>query len=326
MRRFGGRGAMVRLLTMMGGALCLTLTATWSGMMLAAFLFGLGYGPQGPVGMTLVTQSAQLENRGFFLAIRHSAVPLAASLIGRVLPPFMLLAGWHAGVLSVAGILALAAIFALLAGPLYAVESTPARSGLTLTQRFRELLVVPKPLRFLWSIGMVFALTQTAVTTFSYIYLLEFAGLSAIAAGIFASNLHATALIGRPLLGWLTDRTGSATGVLAMIALTTVVAMIALVQVGPETPVWWLIPLAVACGISGQCWNSVFVTAMSFRVAAGDLAELNGRAFAFLSLGWMASPPIVWGLIEVSGAYTVPLLGLAALNGVAALVLLLRAR
>ncbi len=82
-------------------------------------------------------------------------------------------------------------------------------------------------------------------------------------------------------------------------------------------------PLAVGCGISGQCWNSVFVTAMSFRVAADDLAELNGRAFAFLSLGWMAAPPIVWVLIELTGGYTLPLAGVAVLNVLIAGVLLI---
>ena len=92
-------------------------------------------------------------------------------------------------------------------------------------------------------------------------------------------------------------------------------------QVGPETPGWVLIPLAVACGISGQCWNSVFVTAMSFRVEASDLAELNGRAFAFLSIGWLAAPPIVWGLIELTGGYTVALFSVAGINAAVALVL-----
>ena len=64
-----------------------------------------------------------------------------------------------------------------------------------------------------------------------------------------------------------------------------------------------LVLLAIGCGVSGQCWNSVFVTAMSFRVDAGDLAELNGRAFAFLSIGWMASPPLIWALIVVLVAF-----------------------
>ena len=68
----------------------------------------------------------------------------------------------------------------------------------------------------------------------------------------------------------------------------------------------------------------LFVTAMSFRVESADLAELNGRAFAFMSVGWMASPPIILALIEVTGGYSVPLLAIAALNAVVASVLLWR--
>lgn len=322
-RRFGGSGAITRFCVAMAGAMALVLTGTWTGTMIAAFLFGLGYGPQGPVGMTLVTQSAEPARRGLFLALRHSAVPLAASLAGRILPPFMLMAGWQAGVLSVAGLLLLAAAFTLLFSGLFRVEAAPPRN-LSPAQRFRELFRVPANLRFLWAAGFAFAFTQTAVTTFSYIYLLEVAGFSAIAAGIFASNLHATALIGRPVLGILTDRLGSPSLVLAGIAVVTVGAIIALLNTGPETPGWALIPLALACGVSGQCWNSVFVTAMSFRVESADLAELNGRAFAFMSVGWMASPPIIWALIEVTGGYSVPLLAIAALNAGVASVLLWR--
>lgn len=322
-RRFGGPGAVARFCAAMAGAVMLVLFGTWTGMMLAAFLFGLGYGPQGPVGMTMVTQASDIDRRGLFLALRHSAVPLAASVAGRVLPPLMLVAGWQAGVFSVAALLILAAIFALMCGGLFRIETAPPRD-LTTVQRFRELFRVPAQLRFLWSAGFVFAFTQTAVTTFSYIYLIEIAGLSAIAAGIFASNLHATALIGRPLLGILTDRLGNPTQVLAFIACVTVVAIVALLNVGPETSGWLLVPLAIACGISGQCWNSVFVTAMSFRVASSELAELNGRAFAFMSVGWMASPPIVWALIELTGGYLIPLGLLAGINAAMALMLIVR--
>lgn len=322
-RRYGGSGAVARFSAVMAASMLLVLSANWAGMMLAAFLFGLGYGPQGPVGMTLVTQSADPKHRGLFLALRHSAVPLAASLAGRVLPPFMLLAGWQSGVLSVAGLLALAGLFALIFGSWFDVQSTPARN-LSLIERFRELFRVPPDLRFLWSVGFVFAFTQTAVTTFSYVYLLEIAGLSAIAAGIFASNLHLTALIGRPVLGIVTDRLGSPGVVLAAIALTTVCALSGLLLLQPGSPGWVLIPLAIACGISGQCWNSVFVTAMSFQVASNDLVDLNGRAFAFMSVGWMASPPTLWMLIEGTDGYLVPFALLAALNLVLAVLLLLR--
>lgn len=319
-RTYGGSGAMVRFFAVMAAGLALILTGTWSGAMVAAFLFGLGYGPQGPVGMTLVAQSAEPRRRGLFLALRHASVPLAASITGRVLPPFMIWAGWQMGVLSVTALLVLSLFAAWVAAQLFEVETAPPRN-LSLVGRFRALFVIPRALRFLWAVGFGFALTQTAVTTFSYLYLLEVAGLSAVAAGIFASNLHLTALIGRPVLGWLTDRVGNAQRVLAGIACVTVASSVALMQVGPETRGWILIPIAIGCGISGQCWNSVFVTAMSFKVEAADLAELNGRAFAFLSIGWMSSPPLMWALIELTGGYTVPLLSVAGINALLALVL-----
>lgn len=322
-RRFGGAGAVARFFAMMAAATALILTGTWTGAMAAAFLFGLGYGPQGPVGMTMVTQTAKPEQRGFFLALRHASVPLAAGISGRVLPPFMLWLGWEAGVLSITAVLVGAMGMALIAAPLYTIQAAPPRPGGPL-QRLREVFVIPPGLRFLWSVGFCFALTQTAVTTFSYLYLLEVAGLGAVAAGIFASNLHLTALIGRPVLGWVVDRVGHAQWVLAGIAVMTVLAMSGLVMVTPDTSAWVLVPLAIGCGISGQCWNAVFVTAMSFKVDVADLAELNGRAFAFLSIGWMASPPIIWGLIEVTGGYTVPILGVAVMNTIVAAVLLLR--
>ncbi|HET7409816.1 MAG TPA: MFS transporter [Paracoccaceae bacterium] len=320
-RRWGGAGAIVRLFAVMAGAMLLVLSGTWAGTMGAALLFGVGYAPQGPIGMTLVTQTAAPARRGLALSLRHAAVPLSAAIIGRVLPPLMLVVGWQAGVLSVTGVLLVALAFSALSAPLFRVEAAPPRHQSALG-RFRNLLTVPPELRFLWGSGLAFALTQSAVTTFSYLYLLEVAHVSPLVGGIFVSNLHLTALLGRPALGWLTDRAGNPQAVLAGIAAVTVVTVLALLQVGPETPPWMLVPLAIGCGISGQCWNSVFVTAMSFRVEAGDLAELNGRAFAFLSLGWMSAPPLVWALIEVSGGYTVPMAGIAVLNVAVVAVLL----
>jgi MFS family permease len=327
--RFGGLGTIVLVLILMGLAMLLNLAALWTATMLSAFLFGLAYGPHGAVSMTLVTQSAERRMRGLFLAIRHSSVPAAAALIGRVLPPLMLLAGWRMGVLWVVAALMAGVAFTLIARPLFrlggagrARVATQSRSQAhnpwaSIRARFQ----VPSHLRFLWGAGLVFAVTQGAVTFFSYLYLLETIGLDPITAGIFASNLHLTALFGRPLLGWLCDRTGNPQAVLAAIAMITVATVVALMTFGPGSPGWLLIPLAVACGVSGQCWNPVFVTAMSFKVEEADLAEMNGRAFSFLSLGWMTSAPLFWWLIEVSGGYVLPFLIVAVANVVVAGVL-----
>ncbi len=324
--RFGGMGTVALVSAGMGTAVLLSLHGTWWMVMLSAFLFGLAYGPQGAVGMTMVTRSAERRMRGLFLSIRHSSVPAAAALIGRALPPLMVAAGWQAGVLSVSAAIFLAVGFTLLARPLFRLDDeggrVPGRGLQALADRFR----VPRSMRFLWGAGLVFAVSQNAVTIFSYLYLLEVAGLDPIAAGIFASNLHLTALIGRPLLGWVCDRTGSALAVLGAIAVVAVGTIAALLNVGPGTPAWLLVPLAIACGLAGQCWNPVFVTAMSFEVEESRLAEMNGRAFGFLSIGWMGSPPAIWGLIELTGGYAVPFAIVLAANAVIAVVLIRAAR
>ena len=328
--RFGGLGTIVLVLTLMGLAMLLNLAALWTATMLSAFLFGLAYGPHGAVSMTLVTQSAERRMRGLFLAIRHSSVPAAAALIGRMLPPMMLLTGWRMGVLWVAVTLLAAVAFTLFARRLFRlggegrarVTEGVAGGNRSSWAAFRERFRVPPNLRFLWGAGLVFAVTQGAVTFFSYLYLLETVGLDPVAAGIFASNLHLTALVGRPVLGWVCDRTGRPQVVMAVIAMITVATVLVLLTFGPGSPGWLLIPLAVACGVSGQCWNPVFVTAMSFKVEEADLAEMNGRAFSFLSLGWMSSAAIFWGMIEISGGYAAPFLLIAAANVVVAWVLM----
>jgi MFS family permease len=230
--RFGGMSSIALVLAAMSLALLLNFAAFWAATMFSAFLYGVAYGPHGAVSMTLVTQSAERRMRGLFLAIRHSSVPAAAALIGRLLPPLMLLAGWRMGVFSVMAALLAAVVFALIFRPLFRLGGEGRARVATQTiiswASIRARFHVPRHLRFLWGAGLVFAVTQTSVTFFSYLYLLEVAGLDPIAAGIFASNLHLTALFGRPLLGWLCDRTGNAQAVLAGIAIVTVGTIIAL--------------------------------------------------------------------------------------------------
>lgn len=320
-RRWGAAGAMVRLFAVMAGAMLLVLSGTWAGVMSAALLFGIGYAPQGAIGMTVVAQNVAPSRRGLALALRHAAAPLGAAITSRVLPPLMLFVGWRVGVLSLTGILLAALVFVVLRGAIFQVEAAPPRYRNN-AERFRNLLTVPPGLHLLWAAGLAFAVTQAALTSFSYLYLLEIVHVSPLAGGIYLSNAYLTALFGRPLLGWVTDRTGSPGLVLAGVAAAAVLTVLGLLQVGPETPLWALVPLAICCGIAAQCWNPVFAAAMSFRVASGDLAELNGRAFGVLSLGWMLTPSAFWALIELTGGYVVPMSGIVVLNLLVAGVLL----
>ena len=73
--RFGGPGTIALVLAGMAAAVLLNLAGLWTATMVSALMFGIAYGPQGAVGMTLVTRSAERRMRGLFLSIRHSSVP-----------------------------------------------------------------------------------------------------------------------------------------------------------------------------------------------------------------------------------------------------------
>jgi len=53
---------------------------------------------------------------------------------------------------------------------------------------------------------------------------------------------------------------------------------------------------------------------------------MNGRAYACASVGWMLAPPLIWGLIELSGSYDLPFAIVIAGNLVGAGLLLTQVR
>ena len=321
-RIFGSVGAQIVALAWMAGALLLVLFGTWWTTILAAFLFGMGYGPLSPLGMTIVTERTPHKNRGLFLSIRQSSQPFAGVLLGRLLPPFVLVYGWQAGVISVSASVAAGIVVVALWPGLFRLRDeaavrcrsrAPSAEGRGLVG-FLARFAIPQELRALWVSGVIFAVTQVVMVFFCYIYLLEAIGLSPIAAGIFASNLQLAGLFSRPVSGWICDRLGRSDVVLIAIAIVSVLASTALLMVTKDWGAAPLLAVALACGVSGQAWNAVFTNAMAELVAPERLAEMNGRAFSFLSLGWMAAAPACWLLIETFADYRPIFYTVIALN------------
>lgn len=329
MRWFGSVGAQALAVVWMAGTVLIVYVGNWEATMFAAFLFGLGYGPLSPISMTIVTERTPPQNRGLFLSIRQSSQPLAGVILGRALPPLMLAYGWQAGVLSISVAVALGFLIIFIWPSLFRLrDERTIRAPVDVTSRNRGLLhaiasrfIVPANLRVLWAAGVIFAITQVGLVFFTYIYMLEEAKLSPIAAGIFASNLQVAGLLGRPVFGWICDRIGRTDVVLIAIALISVASSYGLVLVETTWSAWAFLGLALACGFSGQGWNAVFTAAMSELVPREKLAEMNGRAFAFLSLGWMSGAPFCWYLIEVFGNYRPLYVVVMALNLAVAILL-----
>ena len=329
MRCFGSVAAQALAVVWMAAVFLLVYVGTWWAVMLSAFLFGCGYGPLSPIGMTIVAERTPHRNRGLFLSIRQSSQPLAGVVLGRALPPLMLAYGWQAGVLTVSVTVALGFLMIFFWPRLFMLRDEHAlRAPVPAESRNRGLVAavvtrfsIPANLRVLWAAGIIFAITQVGMVYFTYIYMIEEVKLLPIAAGIFASNLQIAGLFGRPVFGWLCDRIGRTDVVLVLIALISVAAAYGLVLVETGWSGWAFFALALACGASGQGWNAVFTAAMSEIVPREKLAEMNGRAFAFLSLGWMSGAPFCWLLIETFGNYRPLYAAVMALNLAIALLL-----
>ncbi len=329
LRRYGSVNAMLLCLLGMGLSALLALSGTWSMVMLSAFCYGIFYGPYGPANVTLVSAKTPRQRVGLFMAIRQSGVSLAGTAAGYLLPGLMLAVGWQAGVYTMTIVVAIAALGTLLFAPVFRFPADPAPAKVSTPfglKRLADRLLLPPEMRLLGWTAIIFATSHTSLFTFTYIYLLEGVGMTPIQAGVFFAIVQLTAIAGRPLAGMFSDWIRSPEITLSVLAVGASGAIAGALTLSADTPVWIMYPIAVLAGLSGNSWSPIFMTAVSLRAPLDQVGEMNGRAYAFASLGWMTAPPLIWGLIELSGSYDLPFGIVMAMNLVGASLLLLQVR
>ncbi|MDF1722706.1 MAG: MFS transporter [Minwuia sp.] len=150
MQRFGSVGTMLITLAGMACVVMIALFGTWATVMLAAFLYGLFYGP---ANIIVITRKAPRKHVGLFLAIRQSGVSFAGAGGGFILPAVMLAVGWQVGVWAIAGTLVFAIVITLAAAPVFRVapERPTMKTELqrTFPRRLAARFVLPPNLRLL---------------------------------------------------------------------------------------------------------------------------------------------------------------------------------
>ncbi|MEC9344972.1 MAG: MFS transporter [Pseudomonadota bacterium] len=325
MRRVGSVAAMLICLAGMGASVLIALGGSWTLVMLSAFAYGVFYGPYGPANVSMVSARTPRRHVGLFMSVRQSGVSLAGTIAGGLLPALMLAEGWQAGVWVMLAVLTAAAIGTVLFPSAFRIpadDAPPPASTPFGLKRIAERLLLPPKMRLLGWSAIAFAISHTSLFTFTYIYLIEGVGLNPVEAGVFFAIVQLTAIAGRPLAGFFSDRIGSPELTLAILGVGASGAIAGALTLTPDTPHWIMYPVAVLAGLSGNSWSPIFMTAVSLRAPAGRVSEMNGRGYAFAALGWMAAPLLVWGLIEASGgSYALPFGVVICLNLIAAATL-----
>ena len=244
--------------------------------LIASFVIGLSYGAASPAGSEILQRFSPPESRNLVFSIKQAGVPLGGVIAGLAVPPLVELTGWRITLLIaglfVIGITCLTWRLSTRVDEPTASQKTFAWSALLSARN------VAIPLRSLargqgslkLSIaGSLLAATQSCWFTFSVIYLVERLDLSLNMAGLVFAVMQATGVVGRITLGWIADRSGSATLTLSLAAIGSSITTALLGFSTSEWPLWAIIAIAAAAGATAASWNGVQIAEVARRSPAG---------------------------------------------------------
>lgn len=196
------------------------------GLAAAFLLAGIGSASAPSSTGRLVVAWFPPERRGFVMAVRQAAVPVGIAGAALVLPNLADSRGIPAALLLLIGSLVVAAVACAV--------GLPDRPRQETVGRVREVKKAPSPYgsdRWLLRLHVssaLLAVPQFLIWTFSLVWLLSEAGLSAAAAGALVAMMHVLGAVGRLAAGYLSDRIGGRIRPLRWVSVATGVTLLAL--------------------------------------------------------------------------------------------------
>jgi MFS family permease len=313
-------------------ALGLALTGWWPGMLAAALLIGVGYGPSPPAGSDILQRYSPSGRRSLIFSVKQSAVPLGGALVGLLVPPLAVIYGWRVGLTTAAVI---AAATTLLVQPFrelfdgardrgHTVPLTAFVSPTTLMMPFRAIALAP-PLPRLTFIGFALATAQGCLLGFYVTYLVADIGTTLTAAGIAFAVMQGAGVVGRIIIGWLADRLGSAMQTLIWLAAGSTAAVLLVAATGGNWPWWAVLSSAGIAGLAVTSWNGVYLAELAHVAPPGKIGEATAGASLLTFVGYVLGPAVFAMIVDHTESYRIAF-ALAALLPASAVIVLRRAR
>jgi MFS family permease len=298
----------------------------------ACLLLGLGYGPSPSAGSDVLQRYAPARHRNLIFSIKQAGVPLGGVLAGLGLPALVAAFGWRAALVfgvavSIATVAAVQALRDQVDGKRDRAQHLGPGAFLALDNLMRPLraLLAAAALPRLLVAGVCFALGQGVWLTYLVTILVTTFGMSLQAAGVVFAMTQVTGVLGRVLLGWLSDRVGSAVLVLRAAALASGATSLALALATPAWPFWAWCLLAAVAGVTVTSWNGLQLAEIARAAPRTLIAETTAGATVVVFMGYVVGPSAFALLVAATGRFDVGylvvaalgLLGFAALRGVA---------
>ncbi|MAC80083.1 MAG: hypothetical protein CML66_18685 [Rhodobacteraceae bacterium] len=301
----------------------------WEGMLLAAFVIGLGYGPSAPAGSDLLMRITPRARRATIFSIKQAGVPLGGLAAGLALPAIAIFFGTISAALAAAGMLALAAAAALGLWKGAVDDAPPPRDK----PPFRDLLLAPVRLivlllreprmRLITAAGFSLGVAQGVIMGFFPVFLSDHAGWSLPAAGAAFALLQGLGVGGRVVMGWVSDRLGNAMRALSGLCFASGTTMLLLATIGPGSPILWIVLLSALAGITVVSWNGVFLAGLAETAPDGRVGEITAAGTFVLFSGYVLCPLLLQAVFSATDGYAVGLIlaGLAPMSAGAAMLL-----
>jgi sugar phosphate permease len=228
-----------------------------------------------------VMQWFPLQERGFALGVRQTAIPVGGAVAAVALPAFNDAFGLEGAFLFLAALCVAAA-----AGAFAAVrEAAPVARGLETEDV--EWTLADSRLWILCTGSGLYLFVQIALTSFLVLFLHDAHGLSEGAAAAALAVLQVGAIVTRISAGRISDSMRERIRPLRWIGLASAAGVL-LTAVLADAPVAVLVPAMIVAGAISMAWNGLSVTAA---------AELAGPSRSGAAIGFQQTTLAVIGVV-----------------------------
>ena len=290
----------------------------WPGLIAAALLMGMGYGPSPPAGSRILAATAPPQHRTLIFSIKQAGAPAGGAFAGLIVAPAAAAWGWSTALLvSIAVGLTAAAIVAPARERLDTKREPNRPIGLatlldpcTASAPFRLLRSNPALLS-VTALAFSLAIVQGSLFSFSVTYLVTARHMPLATAGLIYACMQAAGVFARIFLGWLADRTGRPAHNLTAQAFVAAAMVVGYSALPNHPPVILAALVAAGTGFFAASWNGIYLAEVARLSPADKVSEATSSSAVVTFLGYVLGPSIFSLLVTWTDGYRVPFIAVA---------------
>jgi predicted MFS family arabinose efflux permease len=331
LRRIGSlKSAALTLVISASGVLILSVTASLAGLVIAALVLGIAYGPVNPAGSRVLLRVTRGFRRNLVFSIKQTSVAIGGAVAGALLPVAAITLGWREGMVALAVMVLIAAAVAWPVLSRLGDDGDPTASIRPMGPLGpARAMISESPLRALALSIFAFSATQFGLMSIYVTYLWGRAGLPPATSAAMLSIALGASVAGRIGWGWLAD-SRSPIRILSGLSAAGAVAMMAMLLLLPGTPLFLSVLVSLALGLGPLSWSGVFLAEVAQEgiTRGGDQAVVSITAgmMVFGYLGGVLGPAGLSLSVFLLGDYWPGVLVIATLLAISAVTLLRQGR